>query len=133
MAVKVTGVDRMMSEIQSRMNHVTGTQSERAINSGGQIVHKNIESALSVYSGQPGTSGASRDETSFTVDTRRGNVQGHVYWQGPRNRYRLIHLNEHGYNRNGRKHRPRGFGAIARALSRSEAVYFRAVRKELSR
>lgn len=111
------------------MNRVTGPQSERAINSGGQIVHRNIKSAMGSFK----DTGASQDETSFMMDTRRGKVQGHVFWQGPRNRYRIIHLNEHGYNRNGRKHRPRGFGAIARALSRSEAVYFRAVRKELSR
>lgn len=129
MTVKVTGVDRMMQEIQSRMDRISGPQAEKAINSGGKIVHQNIKNAMGSFR----DTGASQDETSFTMDTRRGQVKGHVFWQGPRNRYRLIHLNEHGYNRNGRKHRPRGFGTIARALSRSETVYFRMVRRELSR
>jgi|SRR5690625_1325836 len=133
MGVKITGQEQMMSEIRSRMNRITGPQSERAINAGGQIVYKALEGAVSTYSGQPGTTGATKRETSFTVRTRRGNVKGHVYWQGSRGRYRLIHLNEKGYTRNGKFYSPRGRGAIARAMASSEEAYFRTVRRELQR
>lgn len=129
----MTGQDRMMADIRARMNRITGAQAKRAINAGGQIVYKNIEGAVSTYSGLPGTTGATRDETTFTMDTTRGRVQGRVFWQGNRQRYRLIHLNEKGYTRNGKFYSPRGRGAIARAMDRSETAYFRTVRRELQR
>ena len=36
--------------------------------------------------------------------------------KGPTGRYRIIHLNEHGYTRNGKKYTPRGFGVIAKTI-----------------
>ena len=75
MAVKVTGVGRMLSEIQSRMDDVTGPQAKKAIDAGGKVVHQNVQDAMGSFR----DTGASQEETSFRMDTKRGNVKGHVY------------------------------------------------------
>lgn len=56
-----------------------------------------------------------------------------IEWVGPKDRYRLIHLNEHGYERNGRKYTPRGFGVIAKTLQASQTRYRQIVVRELER
>ena len=50
----------------------------------------------------------------------------------PTGRYRIIHLNEHGYTRNG-KNTPRGFGVIAKTLKEVESEYRNIVIKELKK
>ncbi|MEJ7197687.1 hypothetical protein WL333_12820, partial [Staphylococcus epidermidis] len=47
--------------------------------------------------------------------------------------YRIIHLNEHGYTRNGKKYTPRGFGVIAKTLKEVESEYRNVVIKELKK
>ena len=54
-----------------------------------------------------------------------------LYWDGPNKRYKIIHLNEYGYTKHGKKKaskiKPRGFGAIQRALLLSRNNYKDAV------
>ncbi|CAC5658043.1 putative phiSLT protein [Staphylococcus aureus] len=45
----------------------------------------------------------------------------------------IIHLNEHGYTRDGKKYTPRGFGVIAKTLAASERKYREIIKKELAR
>ncbi|HDZ0037534.1 TPA: hypothetical protein RRP60_002736, partial [Staphylococcus aureus] len=52
---------------------------------------------------------------------------------GPMNRKNIIHLNEHGYTRDGKKYTPRGFGVIAKTLAASERKYKEIIKKELAR
>ncbi len=51
---------------------------------------------------------------------------------GPMNRKNIIHLNEHGYTRDGKKYTPRGFGVIAKTLAASERKYREIIKKELA-
>lgn len=60
-------------------------------------------------------------------------AQAEIGWNGPHQRYRLIHLNEWGYTRKGRQIRPRGFGVITKSLKQSEPVYFDSVLKEVKK
>ncbi|SUM32129.1 putative phiSLT protein [Staphylococcus gallinarum] len=56
--------------------------------------------------------GASIDEMhrSSPYTDRKDNQRAvMISWVGPHERNRLIHLNEHGYDRNGKKVVPRGF------------------------
>src|SRR5699024_4897225 len=59
-----------------------------------------------------------------------GNRSIRVFWRGPHQRYRIIHLNEWGTIRNPR---PRGKGKIAKAMKLSQKPYGKAVREEIRR
>lgn len=54
-----------------------------------------------------------------------------IGWNGPHQRYRLIHLNEWGYNWHGRQIKPKGFGVIEKSLKNAERDYFAIVEEEL--
>lgn len=78
--------------------------------------------------------GATIDEVTYTEIGFNGlSPRITINWRGPEKRYRLVHLNEHGYNRNGKKVKPRGYGAIARALAKGKGVYYEAVKSEIGR
>ena len=78
--------------------------------------------------------GASKDEITVNEPIYKNGVRTIVVnWRGSKDRYRLIHLNEFGYTKNGKKILPRGLGAIARSLRSSESVYFKVVKEELSK
>lgn len=51
-----------------------------------------------------------------------------VYWRGPKNRYRIIHLNEWGTVQNPH---PRGKGAIARAMRNCQHAYREAIKQAI--
>lgn len=54
-----------------------------------------------------------------------------IKWEGPMNRKNIIHLNEHGYTRDGKKYTPRGFGVIAKTLNAGEFAYRQTIMKSL--
>jgi hypothetical protein len=51
-----------------------------------------------------------------------------IHWRGPKDRYRIIHLNEFGTVQNPS---PRGKGAIARAMRNAESAYRNAIKKAI--
>ncbi|AKG74365.1 phage protein, HK97 gp10 family [Salinicoccus halodurans] len=53
-----------------------------------------------------------------------------IYWRGPKDRYRIIHLNEFGTIKNPN---PDGKGAIQRALRSARNTYINEVRKQIER
>lgn len=128
MSVKITGMEQMMNEISRRVKQVSKENAGAAVQSGASIVHQQMQKNFELFA----DTGASRDEMKISeVRTEGGNIKVFIYWEGLRERYRIIHLNEKGYTRNGKRYMPRGVGAIARALRSSEAVYFQRVRRKL--
>lgn len=120
----------MMRQIEARLGR-TGMESlaRQAITPAAKIVHKNMANSMQSFR----DTGASIDEMQISqVDTSTGRVVVRIYWQGPKDRYRLIHLNEHGYTRHGKRYRPDGFGKIRGALRQSEKPYFEQVKRGLS-
>jgi hypothetical protein len=78
--------------------------------------------------------GASVNEMKISsIQTSRGRIVVRIYWQGPKDRYRLIHLNEHGYTRDGKQYTPKGMGAIDNSVRHSRKPYFETVRKGLNK
>lgn len=130
MAVKVTGVEQMIVDIRKRVKDVSDKQGERALKAGAEIVYKNMQSGMAYFK----DTGATLEEMKISsVSTSRGEIKLRIFWQGPRNRFRIIHLNEKGYTRNGKFYSPRGRGAIARSLARSESPYYDTIRLVMSR
>ncbi|MFF5513027.1 hypothetical protein ACFY3K_00600 [Staphylococcus capitis] len=80
--------------------------------------------------------GASIEEMTRTkpyTDIRDGRRAVTIHWVGPKERYRLIHLNEHGYTRDGKKYIPRGYAVIEKTLQEIKSKYTSIVRKEMER
>lgn len=130
MSVEVTGMQEMMRNIESRLGRpAMERMAGQAIRPGAEIVYRNMQRSMESFK----DTGASKDEMKISeIQTSRGKVRIRIYWQGPRNRYRLIHLNEHGYTRYGKRYSPPGLGKIAGAMRSSERSYFDRVRKGLS-
>ncbi|QDX01668.1 hypothetical protein DWB90_08875 [Staphylococcus chromogenes] len=57
-----------------------------------------------------------------------------VYWEGPQHRYSVVHLNEKGFHaRNGKFIRPKGMGAIDKAVRSSRQTFYKVVEREVSK
>lgn len=126
MEVKVTGVSEMMAEITKRVNDVADKEARQGLEEGGELVYRNMQSGMAYFR----DTGATLEEMKVSsIQTSRGEIKLYIYWEGPRDRYKIIHLNEKGYTRNGKFYSPRGRGAIARALARSESAYFDTVKR----
>ncbi|MFQ3902720.1 hypothetical protein ABLV98_05780 [Staphylococcus sp. 50Mo3-1] len=81
-----------------------------------------------------------RDTGATIQEMKRGNpetVAGQrrimIHWEGPKERKNIIHLNEHGYTRNGKKYTPQGYGIIAKTLDASQTKYRGIIRRELNK
>ncbi|OJG42435.1 hypothetical protein RV04_GL000789 [Enterococcus hermanniensis] len=102
----------------------------KAINSGAEKVEKRLQSDMLVFK-----------DTGYTIDEvvrknatyKNYKAEAEIGWNGPHQRYRLIHLNEWGYTRNGRQIKPRGFGVITKSLKNSEPVYLSTVEMEVKK
>ena len=127
MAVKVYGVNRLIGELEAKFN---GKRIERltsaALEKGALVVGMEILRQLRTFKDK----GYTIDEMTISDPFSDGNPTVIIYWSGPHNRYRIIHLNEWGTIRNPN---PRGKGKIAKALKLSQKAYGKAVRDELRR
>ena len=127
MAVKVYGVNRLIGELEAKFN---GKRIERltsaALEKGALVVGMEILRQLRTFKDK----GYTIDEMTISDPFSDGNPTVRIYWSGPHNRYRIIHLNEWGTIRNPN---PRGKGKIAKALKLSQKAYGQAVRNELRR
>ncbi|WP_281197379.1 hypothetical protein [Staphylococcus felis] len=64
----------------------------------------------------------------------KGNRSIRIYWEGEKQRYSIIHLNEKGfYARDGKFIRPKGLGAIDKALRASRERFFKVFNEEISK
>lgn len=128
MSVNVTGVEQMMVEIRNKVKYASEKQARKGVEDGAEIVYNNMQSGMSYFK----KSGGTLEEMKVSnVKTSRGDVKVYIYWEGPKDRYRIIHLNEKGYTRKGVFYPVRGRGAIARSIAKSESPYFEAVIREL--
>lgn len=123
MSVKVKGMKRVISELESRLNEVArGSVTDAALIAGSKAFEKELRSQLKTFK----DTGATLDEIQvMPPETIDGVRTVRVRWRGPENRYRIIHLNEWGTIKNPN---PRGKGKIAVALRNSEKDYRDAVK-----
>lgn len=130
MSVESTGFEQMMRDIEKRLGpDAMIDTAEKAILPGAKIVHGNMSQAMENFK----DTGASKEEMKISkIQVQGKDIFVRIYWQGPKNRYRIIHLNEHGYTRNGKSYTPRGFGQIAKAMRASKKPYLSTVQKGLS-
>ncbi|WP_086335235.1 hypothetical protein [Enterococcus mundtii] len=129
--VQAKGIHETIRALEKNLGEVkTRAISKRAIDVGAEKVKKQLQTDLVVFKDK----GYTIDEVVRKKATYKNYKAGaEIGWNGPHERYRLIHLNEWGYTRNGKQYRPRGFGVITKSLKQSEAMYFDTIYREVKK
>lgn len=125
----IKGVNATLKELEKRLGEKQMQKiSRQAINKAGEEVKGDLKEDMKAFR----DTGASINEVVQQNATKKSTgVSGRIGWNGPQNRYKLIHLNEWGYTRFGKQYRPRGFGVIEKSLRGSESKYLETVESEL--
>lgn len=77
--------------------------------------------------------GESVEETTLSKPMTISGVRTvKIHWRGPKQRYRIIHLNEYGhFDRLGKWVNTAGKGVIENAMREGRETYFRTVKEEM--
>ena len=133
MAVKIE-ITEVLKKIDKELDPKKATRIQNAaINKGAEKVASNLQGAFNKFKGTKQSKGFTADEV--TTSKARKAAEGRraeVGWSGPKERYRLIHLNEWGYTRHGKRYKPRMMGTVQQTLDKSDKEYFETVGKELA-
>ncbi|MFD9629012.1 hypothetical protein [Peribacillus muralis] len=126
MSVKIHGVKAVMAELEKRLGKAKAQQlSDKALKQGAQVFIKELKSQFHSFK----DTGASIEEMTISEPMWVAGVRTiNIHWRGPKDRYRIIHLNEFGTVQNPS---PRGKGAIARAMRNAESAYRSAIKKAI--
>lgn len=126
--VEVNGVQELNDRLEARFGKVALQRIvDKALLAGAGVIKRELESSFQSFKD---TGASIREITISEPMTLNGIRTVAIYWSGPRERYSIIHLNEFGTIKNPR---PRGKGAIERAMRAGQEAYFNAVQKELVR
>lgn len=133
MGVEIKGIKELENQLEQRFGaSAMRAKSDRALTEASDYMLGEMKSHFEVFK----DTGASINEMQKTkpfTDARDRQRTVVIEWVGPKDRYNLVHLNEHGYDRKGKKIIPRGFGVIAKTLQASQARYRQIVVDELGK
>lgn len=129
--VEFKGIQETLKAMETKLGEKkTRTVTRKAINAGAEKVEKKLQTDMLVFKDKGYTI---EEVVRKNASYRNFNTEAEIGWNGPHQRYRLIHLNEWGYTRNGRQIKPRGFGVITKSLKNSEPLYFDTVAEEVKK
>lgn len=128
MSVEIRGMSQLLTELERRVGlDAVNRLSDEALIEASEVFKETLIRELSTFK----DTGATIDELQFSDPQDVNGVRTiTVYWKGPKNRYAVIHLNEHGTVKNPN---PQGKGAIARSVVQSERAYKQAIRERIER
>ncbi|MFD4928401.1 hypothetical protein ACFWMS_05625 [Peribacillus butanolivorans] len=126
MSVKIKGEKALVAELERRIGKMKAQQlSDKALKRGAQVFIKELKSQFASFK----DTGASIEEMKISEPMWVAGVRTvKVYWRGPKERYRIIHLNEFGTVQNPN---PKGKGSIARAMRNAERAYREAIKRSI--
>lgn len=130
--IRAEGLNQLQKDMEKRfsrqrMNKII----DKALIKAGNIVLDAIKSNIRYFR----DTGAEYEEAKLSAPYWDKGVRSvRVYWEGPHHRYSIVHLNEKGFHaRNGKFIRPKGFGAIDKALRTAEKEFYKTVQKEVEK
>ena len=133
MSVEFRGFDEIQKKLQEQLSEKNLKKvTDKALLKGADVVKKELEKGLKTFE----DTGATGDELVIGKPvTKKGYRLVKLGWNGPKERYRIVHLNEFGYDRNGQRYTSelKGFGQIQKAITRSKQPYIDAVREEMKK
>lgn len=126
MSVKITGMDKLTKELESRYGKMRMQElTDQALKAGGEVFLKELKIQFENWK----VDGYSIDEMTISEPHDVAGVRTiTVKWRGPHKRYTIIHLNEFGTVHSPK---PPGKGSVARALDASRKPYRQALKKAL--
>ncbi|MBF7019216.1 hypothetical protein ISO99_04755 [Staphylococcus sp. 18_1_E_LY] len=133
MTVEIKGIPELEKQLEQRFGkQAMREKSDRALEQASDYMLGELKKNFVAFKDTGASINEMKRTQPFTAakDRQRTVV---IEWVGPMDRYRLIHLNEHGYTRNGKKINPRGFGVIEKTLQASQAKYRSICIRELGR
>ena len=126
MGVNITGLKSLQAELEKRFGQAKMQEiSDQALFEGAQVIKKELEQNFESFR----DTGASIDE--ITISDPKDGPNGrrrNIHWIGPKDRYRLIHINEWGTVKNPN---PAGKGKVAASLEGGKKAYRKAVKQVL--
>lgn len=128
MSVEIKGVDALQKELERRFGGENMKRiSDAALKEAANNFLESLKKELATFK----DTGATVEEATLTDPFDKNGVRTiSVHWRGPKNRYRIIHLNEYGTIKNPN---PKGKGAIARTLKNAESQYRKDIEAVLQR
>lgn len=130
--IRAEGLKELQKELDRKFSHRRITQIiDKALVEAGQIVLEAIKGNIRNFR----DTGAEYAEAKLSKPYWDKGVRSvRIYWEGPHHRYSIVHLNEKGfYAKNGKFVKPKGFGAIERALRSAEVVFYKKVQEEVEK
>lgn len=128
MGVNITGLKSLQAELEKRFGQAKMQElSDQALLEGAEVIKKELEKNFESFR----DTGASIDE--ITISGPKDGPNGRrrdIHWVGPKDRYRLIHINEWGTIKNPN---PAGKGKVAASLNGGKKAYRSAVKKVLEK
>ncbi len=112
MSVEISGMNEVLAKLDEKLSPSRLSRVENeALNVAGRLIAVKLKRAVASYR----DTGKTVIEVTVGKARLRGGVRNiKIGWSGNGSgqRYRLVHLNEFGYTRNGKSYSPRGMGKI---------------------
>lgn len=132
MTVTVKGDKEIIAYLEKKYGKsATKRITDFALTKGGQKVVQIIKNNMKSFK----DTGESVEETTVSKPmTINGIRTVKIHWRGPKQHYRIIHLNEYGhFDRAGKWVNTAGKGVIENAMREGRETYFRTVKEEIRR
>lgn len=130
MTVTVKGDKEIIAYLEKKYGKsATKRITDFALTKGGQKVAQIIKNNMKSFK----DTGESVEETTVSKPMTINGVRTvKIHWRGPKQRYRIIHLNEYGhFDRAGKWVNTAGKGVIENAMREGRETYFRTVKEEI--
>lgn len=128
--VKIEGIPKLIKKMEANFGkQAMQEKSDNALISASDFIKSELKYQFKGFSD---TGATIREMKRGNPETVAGKRRVMIYWEGPKERKNLIHLNEHGYTRDGKKYTPRGYGVIAKTIEAGQLKYRSVIRKELN-
>ncbi|MDK9867038.1 MULTISPECIES: hypothetical protein [Staphylococcus] len=129
--IKIEGVPELVKKMETKFGKkVMQEKSDNALIAASEFVKNELKYQFEEFRD---TGATIQEMKRGSPETEAGKRRVMIYWEGPKERRNLIHLNEHGYTRDGKKYTPRGYGVIAKTLEAGQLKYRSIVRRELNK
>ncbi|MBF8049229.1 hypothetical protein HHM27_08410 [Staphylococcus capitis] len=130
MGVSIKGDKELIAYLEKHYGtSATKRITDYALTKGGNKVVSIIKSNMKTFK----DTGESVEETTLSKPMTISGVRTvKIHWRGPKQRYRIIHLNEYGhFDRSGKWVNTAGKGVIENAMREGRETYFRTVKEEM--
>ena len=130
MTIKMKGDKEIIAYLEKNYGKsATKRITDFALTKGGKKVVQIIKNNMKSFK----DTGESVEETTVSKPMTINGVRTvKIHWRGPKQRYRIIHLNEYGhYDRSGKWVNTAGKGVIENAMREGRETYFKTVKEEM--